>query len=116
MGLSREEILAIAEMVADKTLNQYRPPEDVSVALLQSMLEEKVAADWYRKRAKFAQEHGRLDLKDLWEHIAVEEDVHYDEFKAALPKEKHNLYVEAVLPAKMKEELDRAKREGSQYA
>jgi len=52
--------------------------------LKQSMMDEQVAAEAYRRRAANAREYGDMASADLWEHIAGEEDDHYREFEARL--------------------------------
>lgn len=67
----------------------FRPPRSVIEALQSSMQEEASAANWYRRRAAYAREHGDYESASLWEHIASEEAGHYREFKQrmmALPE------------------------------
>jgi rubrerythrin len=45
------------------------------------MIEEKTAADWYRRRGMDARLKGDTETADLYEHVAKEEDEHYREFK-----------------------------------
>ena len=62
----------------------YRPPKSIKEGLSQSREEEKIASDWYRRRSKQAKSLGDTETADLYEHIAQEEDVHYDEFNNRL--------------------------------
>ncbi len=52
--------------------------------LLHAATEENLAARVYRLRAQYARERGDTATADLYEHIAKEEDVHEQEFKARL--------------------------------
>ncbi len=62
----------------------YQEPKSVADGLEDSMEEERMAADWYRRRAEYARTHGDEISAKLWEHIAGEEDGHYKEFKYRL--------------------------------
>ena len=93
MALSREEIEQIAKSTAQSVLEglhrytvAYKEPETIEQGLQDSMIEERTAADWYRKRAEHATVRGERDQRTsaLYEHIADEEDRHYDEFNARL--------------------------------
>jgi len=93
MPLLREEIEQIAKSSAQAVLEglhrysvDYKEPETIEQGLQDSMIEERTAADWYRKRAEHATVQGERDQRTsaLYEHIATEEDRHYDEFKARL--------------------------------
>jgi rubrerythrin len=88
MELSREEVIEIAQEVAQKVLEnlnhyplQYEVPRDIEEGLRQSMIEESTAANWYRRRGMDARLKGDTVTADLYEHIAREEDHHYQEFK-----------------------------------
>lgn len=48
--------------------------------------EELKAAYDYRERAAFAREHGDVATAELYEHIAKEEDKHYEEFMSRARK------------------------------
>ena len=50
------------------------------------MIEERTAADWYRKRAEHATDYPNIspETRTLYRHIADEEDRHYDELNARL--------------------------------
>jgi hypothetical protein len=72
--LSKEEFMA--ECIID-----YKPPETVGQGLHDSMREENIAADWYRRRGMHARLRGDEGTADLYEHIAREEDHHHQEFK-----------------------------------
>ena len=52
--------------------------------LQQSMDEESLAATYYRNRAKYSRSQGDEITAKLFEHIAEEEDGHYNEFKDRL--------------------------------
>jgi rubrerythrin len=60
---------------------EYKPPETISQGLKESMLEERSAADFYRRRGMHARLKEDEETADLYEHIAREEDQHFDEFK-----------------------------------
>jgi len=60
---------------------EYKPPETISQGLKESMLEERSAADFYRRRGMHARLRGNEGTADLYEDIAREEDHHFDEFK-----------------------------------
>jgi hypothetical protein len=92
MELSREEVEKIAAATAQSVLEnlhqyavEYKAPATIEQGLRDSMIEEKTAIDWYRKRAKHAHSLKREDIKDLYEHIAEEEEQHYKEFAQELP-------------------------------
>ena len=86
MEISREEIAEIAKATAQHVLEnlhrytvEYKEPATIEQGLRDSMIEEKTAEDWYKKRAKHAR-----DLKDeitarKYEHIAGEEHRHWQE-------------------------------------
>jgi rubrerythrin len=91
MELSREEVIEIAQEAAQKVLEslnrypvQYEVPRDIEEGLRQSMIEESTAANWYRRRGMDARLKGDTVTADLYEHIAKEEDTHYQEFKERL--------------------------------
>jgi rubrerythrin len=87
MALSEGEIREIAQMCAQKVLEElhrytvhYREPESIDQGLRDSMVEEKTAAEWYRKRGMDARMQGDEITANLYEHVAGEEDEHYQEF------------------------------------
>lgn len=91
MALNREEIEQIARSTAQAVLEglhryavDYKEPESIEQGLQDSMIEERTAADWYRKRAKNAAEQAVFSVETLYKSIAVDEDEHYDRFKAML--------------------------------
>lgn len=53
---------------------------DIKTDLVQSMADEVQASIDYKKRAGLAREQGDTETAALYEHIASEEDVHYNEF------------------------------------
>jgi rubrerythrin len=86
--LSREEVVKIAQETAQRVLEgihryavNYKPPESIQEGLSDSMIEERTAADWYRRRAMDARLKEDITTADLYEHIAKEEDQHYQEFQ-----------------------------------
>jgi rubrerythrin len=91
MELSREEVIAIAQETAQRVLEgihryavDYKEPQTIEEGLRDSMVEEKTAADWYRRRGMDARLKG---------DVAKEEDEHYREFQeriATLTKENIN--------------------------
>ena len=92
MPLSREEVEQIAKSSAQTVLEglhrytvAYKEPDSIEQGLQDSMIEERTAADWYRKRAEHAA-IAPIDSKtfNLYRHIAEEEDRHYDELNARL--------------------------------
>jgi len=94
MSLSPEEVRQIAQQSAQTVLEglhryakEYKEPETIEQGLRDSMVEESTADDWYSRRAKWARQlpNPRLDLADLWEHVAEEERRHYREFSQELP-------------------------------
>lgn len=94
MALTREEIAEIARASAQAILEElhrytveYREPKTVEEGLQDSMIEERTAADWYRKRAKNAADyHVDVETTALYQDIAVDEDEHYDKLNARLQK------------------------------
>jgi rubrerythrin len=97
MGLSREEVVAIAQETAQKVLEgihryavNYKPPETIEEGLSDSMIEERTAADWYRRRGMDARLKGDITIADLYEQIAVDEDEHYGLFNNRLNTIIHN--------------------------
>lgn len=92
MALSQEEIREIARQSAQEVLEgfhryavEYKEPESIEQGLMDSMIEEKTAADWYERRARdVANYHGDSKTIELYLHIADEEKRHYDEFKNRL--------------------------------
>lgn len=98
MELSREQIDEIARESAQKVLEgihryaiDYREPQTIVEGLQDSMVEEKTAADWYRRRGMDARLKGDIKTAELYEHVAQEEDEHYREFQervAELKEEK----------------------------
>jgi rubrerythrin len=88
MELSREEVVKIARETAQKVLEgihryavNYKPPENIQEGLSDSMVEERTAADWYRRRGMDARLKGDEVIANLYEHVAREEDQHYQEFQ-----------------------------------
>lgn len=88
MELSREEVEKIALESAQKVLEglhryavNYREPKSIGEGLQDSMVEERTAADWYRRRGMDARLKGDETTADLYEHVAREEGQHYQEFK-----------------------------------
>jgi rubrerythrin len=92
MSLSVEEITQIAQKSAQTVLEglhryavDYKEPATVEQGLQDSMVEEKTAADWYRRRAKNAADlHVDGETMALYQDIAVDEDEHYDRFQKRL--------------------------------
>jgi rubrerythrin len=92
MPLSKEEIKQIAEASAQAVLESlhrytvvYKEPETIEQGLQESMIEERTAADWYRKRAKNAADyHVDGETMALYQDIAVDEDEHYTKLNARL--------------------------------
>jgi len=91
MPLSREEIEDIARATAQTVLEglhryalEYEDPETVEQGLQDSMIEERTAADWYRKRSEHAKGAGAGPVSALYRHIAQEEDNHYEELRSRL--------------------------------
>lgn len=96
MALSTEEITQIANVSAQRVLEglhrfavEYKEPATIEQGLRDSMVEEKTAADWYRRRAahaKFVRVAGHIEptVPLLYEHIAKEEDRHYRQLEEAL--------------------------------
>jgi rubrerythrin len=80
MALSREEIEQIAFRIAGTIVGVYREPTSVADGLSQSMLEEAVAGNFYRRRAESADP----ETAKLYRHIASEEDGHLEEFAKRL--------------------------------
>lgn len=62
----------------------YPTREGIAADLKTSMLEEQTATNAYKKRASAAGRVGDFITKRLWEHIAEEEQGHYNEFKDRL--------------------------------
>jgi len=88
MELSREEIDEIAQASAQRVLEgihryavDYKEPQTIGEGLRESMVEEKTAADWYRRRGMDARLKSDTKTADLYEHVAKEEDHHHQEFK-----------------------------------
>src|SRR5487761_2034056 len=91
MALSREEVEQIAKSSAQSVLEglhrytvDYKEPDSIEKGLQDSMVEERTAANWYRKRAEHAATHGDPHTAALHQHIADEEDTHWTEFNARL--------------------------------
>ena len=65
-----------------------------------SMNDEISASITYRKRAEFARSRGDEVSAKLWEHIAEEEDGHYNEFKDRLTtiRDKESIFMETAPP------------------
>lgn len=88
MELSREEIEKIAQASAQKVLEglhrysvRYKEPQSIGEGLQDSMVEERTAADWYRRRGMDARLKGDEVTADMYEHVAREEGQHYQKFK-----------------------------------
>ena len=91
MSLSREEIDQIAKATAQevvKTIREdrltYREPKTVQQGIQESLGEELTASMWYQLRAKHARGHVDEETAKLYEHIAAEENQHYEEFSKRL--------------------------------
>jgi len=91
MVLSREEIEQISKAVAQNVMEnlhrytkEYSTPSSIEQGLSDSMIEERTAVDWYKKRATHARELGDELTGGLYNHIAEEEEQHYREFKNQL--------------------------------
>lgn len=91
MGLSGDEIVEIAQKCAQQVLEglyrysvHYKEPERVEDGLHDSIVEESTAANWYRRRGMAARLKGDIKTADLYEHVAKEEDQHYQEFQERL--------------------------------
>lgn len=87
MEISAEELKQIGRVAAQQVLEElhrytvkYREPQTIEQGLGESMIEERTAASWYRRRGSLARVSGDSITADLYEHIAQEEDQHYDEF------------------------------------
>jgi rubrerythrin len=88
MGLPREEVEGIAQACAQQVLDgihryavDYKEPQTIVEGLRDSMVEEKTAVDWYRRRGMDARLKGDTETANLYEHVAREEDEHYQEFQ-----------------------------------
>ncbi len=91
MVLSEREIAEIGERQAQKLIANlghysliYHEPDNIPQGLRESMSEELTASNWYRQRARHAKKYGDDKTAKLYEHIAREEDVHYQEFMERL--------------------------------
>jgi rubrerythrin len=91
MELSRDEVVQIAKEAAHQVIEslnrypvQYEVPRDIEEGLRQSMIEESTAANWYRRRGMDTRLKGDTVTADLYEHIAREENQHYQQFKERL--------------------------------
>lgn len=91
MELSRTDIEAIGQATAQTVLEElhryalrYQEPITIIDGLMDSMTEENTAAAWYRQRAANARQKNDKTTADLYEHIALEEDQHHQEFKDRL--------------------------------
>jgi len=87
MALSKDEIAQIAKEVARQVISDtqvYRDPVSVSDGIRQTMGEELTASMWYQLRAKNASEHGDHKTADLYNHIAREENQHYEQLNKRL--------------------------------
>jgi rubrerythrin len=87
MELSREQIEQIASSTAQNVLEnlhryavEYKAPATIEQGLRESMIEEKTAVDWYKKRGEHARSQGSETTAGLYLHIAEEEEKHYREF------------------------------------
>jgi hypothetical protein len=98
MGLSREEVEKIGQETAQRVLEAlhrytitYEEPRSIEQGIRDSMVEESTAANWYRRRAIDARPKHDTVTADLYEHIAKEEDQHYQEFQQRLKALKHEV-------------------------
>jgi hypothetical protein len=98
MGLSREEVEKIGQETAQRVLEAlhrytitYEEPRSIEQGIRESMVEESTAANWYRRRAISARRKDEVLTADLYEHIAKEEDQHYQEFQQRLNALKHEI-------------------------
>jgi rubrerythrin len=91
MQLSKEDIAEIAKVTAQAVIKAvredkpiYHVPTSVQEGLEDSMEEELTASMWYQLRARHAAEHGFHDTAKLYNHIASEESLHYEELSKRL--------------------------------
>ncbi|MDP2729116.1 MAG: hypothetical protein Q8O55_01380 [Dehalococcoidales bacterium] len=91
MPLSKEEIVQIAKATAQEVINAlhedrltYHEPETVRQGLQESLGEELTASMWYQLRARHARGRGDGETVKLYEHVAIEESRHYEEFNKRL--------------------------------
>lgn len=91
MALSREEVEQIAKSAAQTVLQglhryavDYKEPGTIEQGLQDSMIEERTAADWYRKRAGNAEAKDDLLTAALYQTLTYEEDHHYNELNDRL--------------------------------
>ncbi len=75
----------LAEMMDVKSFKS-NTTGDMRIDLAQSMLDEAQASSDYRKRAQICQIQGDNETAKLYEHIASEEDGHYNEMKERYQK------------------------------
>ena len=87
MALSREEIRDIGIATAQHVLEglgrytkEYVPPSSIPQGLRDSMIEERTAGDWYRKRANMAKQLGDVDTVAVYEEVIKDEEDHYYKF------------------------------------
>lgn len=108
MPLSREEVEQIAKSSAQAVLEglhryavEYKEPDTVEQGLQDSMIEERTAADWYRKRAKNAADyHVDGETMALYQDIAVDEDEHYSRLNDRLQKLTKELETVSLQPVR----------------
>jgi hypothetical protein len=84
--MNDEEIQRIADKVARQVLRDigvptYVEPKSVIQSLESSVEEERAAAHFYRRRARYSLDNGDSKTADLYAHIASEEDRHEQEFR-----------------------------------
>ncbi len=73
---------AVNEILTKKhTMHPSNPMAVITGELKQSMVEEMAAANIYRARAERARSHNDNLTAALYEHIASEEETHYNEFR-----------------------------------
>ena len=87
MALSREEIRDIGIATAQHVLEglgrytkDYVPPSSIPQGLRDSMIEERTAGDWYRRRANMAKQLGDIDTVAVYEEVIKDEEEHYFKF------------------------------------
>ena len=87
MALSREEIRDIGIATAQHVLEglgrytkDYVPPSSIPQGLRDSMIEERTAGDWYRRRANMAKQLGDMDTVAVYQEVIKDEEEHYFKF------------------------------------
>lgn len=98
MGLSREELEKIGQETAQRVLEAlhrytvtYEEPQSIEQGIRESMVEESTAANWYSRRGIDARLKDEVLTADLYEHIAKEEDRHYQELRQRLNALRHEI-------------------------